>query len=268
MLTLMTLVSVLSVLPLMAFSSSTATISNANFANVTNSIAEVRQLVAKDFVTVKGNEASKGIIRNDAQVYNYVAKGATVTDTDGKAWIPRIMSESLSATHISPDAMKEEANEVASAVSVSPSIIKVNTPNNTGIEASFFVTRNGDVFIWPPYEYDDALYVTTNQYICEESGDGMYVVGQGNPVSYDDIDLEDIKGIIFEDKKYDYATDKYIVYDDVTVLIDSKHAEPQISINSITDASVLEKTPAVYYKDMPNAKSPVGLETNEMYRGK
>ena len=143
------------ILAAVAFGTSTRTITNANYSTFTNAVGEVRTALMERATTVKGEEAARGTSRTDAQVYNYVAKGATTNDQ----WLSRRMADELTATRIEPEVI----SDVLGLKNLNT--IKVNTTKGQGIEVSYFVTKSGDVFVWPPYEYEDKYYVNDDKTI-------------------------------------------------------------------------------------------------------
>ncbi len=246
LITLVITIIVVIILAMVAFGSSTQTITNANFSNFTNNVSEVQQAISEVCTTLKGNEAAKGTERNDAQVYNYAAKGATVLDASGESWLTRGMSQDLTATYVNPDTYEEVFGRDL------PNM-KVNTTNGSNKLVSYFLTRTGKVFIWPPYEYtdgdEDGLYVMPGEqvgYIGESNGtSGEYVVGTGKKLSYNDVKLEDIKAIVIDGTK---------------IVIDSTKDAPASGDKIKADTANLETKATVYYKDVSNATRPVGIE--------
>lgn len=245
LITLVITIIVVIILAMVAFGSSTQTITNANFSNFTNNVSEVQQAISEVCTTLKGNEASRGTERNDAQVYNYAAKGATKLDPSGESWLTRGMSQELTATYVNPDTYKDVFGRDL------PNM-RVNTTNGSNKQVSYFLTRTGKVFIWPPYEYTTdgqaGLYVMPGEnagYLGTKSGD-FYIIGTGDKVSYDDVKLADIKGISI---------------DGVEIVIEGTKAAPDTKIEATT--ADLAKVPTVYYNDVSNATRPVGVEYPE-----
>ena len=152
MISLVITIIVIIILAAVAFGSSTDTIENANFSNFTNNVSEVQGLLDQQAVTLKGNEGKNGVSRTDAQVYNYIAKGATLVDEAGENWLSRADATKLSCTELSGDAM-------ATVIDYELPKIKVATLGSNGVNCTYFVTNTGKVFVWPPYIYENELYV-------------------------------------------------------------------------------------------------------------
>lgn len=170
MISLVITIIVIIILAAVAFGSSTDTIENANFSNFTNNVSEVQGLLDQQAVTLKGNEGKEGVSRTDAQVYNYIAKGATVVDEDGTAWLSRAHANSLAATKLSGDVMEK-------VIDYALPEIKVSTASSNSVKCSYFVTNEGKVFVWPPYIYENELYVNGDTKIegaTADSGEGVY----------------------------------------------------------------------------------------------
>ncbi len=152
MISLVITIIVIIILAAVAFGSSTDTIENANFSNFTNNVAEVQGLLDQQAVTLKGNEGKEGVSRTDAQVYNFLAKGATTFEDNTKYWLTRADASAIGCTQLSGDVM-----ETVIDYELPP--IKVSTSGANAVECSYFVTNEGKVFVWPPYIYEDNLYV-------------------------------------------------------------------------------------------------------------
>ena len=217
------------ILAAVAFGTSTRTITNANYSTFTNAVGEVRTALMERVTTVKGEEAAKGRTRTDAQVYNYVAKNGEVRGKssgdsgDNDSWLSRGYANTLEATRIEPEVIKD----VLGLKNLNT--IKVNTDDGQGIEVSYFVTRSGDVFVWPPYEYENKYYVNDDKSIT--------VTG---------------------------STATSIPFTGVTVNIDNNQDASSTPAGPGTTAPTAS-TKTVYWKDKPGANSPRGWESNGVY---
>lgn len=152
MISLVITIIVIIILAAVAFGSSTDTIDNANFSNFTNNVAEVQSLFQQQAINLKGQEGAKGVSRTDAQVYNFLATGATTIPESGEAWLSRADATDIKCTQLAPKYMKE-------AIDYELPTIKVATRDANSIECSYFVTSEGQVFVWPPYIHQNELYV-------------------------------------------------------------------------------------------------------------
>lgn len=163
MISLVITIIVIIILAAVAFGSSTDTIENANFSNFANNIAEVQNLLDQKVIALKGIEGKNGVQRTDAQVYNYVAKGATLVDKEGKNWLTRSLAEKMACTQLSGDAMPKVLDYELPE-------IKTSTIYTNSVKCSYFVTKNGTVFVWPPYIYNNELYVNGDTKLVDENG--------------------------------------------------------------------------------------------------
>ncbi|MBQ9280143.1 MAG: hypothetical protein IJ215_03765, partial [Clostridia bacterium] len=233
------------ILAAVAFGTSTRTITNANWSTFTNAVGEVRTALQERVTTVKGEQAAKGITRSDAQVYNFVAKGGDIVREGGPennngttvsgdvsgdvndAWISSAFANSLTATRIEPAVIKE----VLGLKNLNT--IKVNTPLATNREVSYFVTNKGDVFVWPPYEYEGKMYVNETTVVAETANTlptGSIKVG------------------------------------DVTVVLSGAESSPTVTARAAASATNAGSGVAtVHYKDGSSATRPVGQETSYLF---
>ena len=79
----------------------------------------------------------------DAQAYNYVAKGGSSE------------SDFLPEAQVPDYTIIEETADIG----IDLPEIKVNTPTETGVKVKYAVTKEGKVFIWPPYSYENEYNV-------------------------------------------------------------------------------------------------------------
>lgn len=123
------------ILSTIAFNGSTSTICKANYAKFISNLNDVEEAIQSKSVTVRGFALAKERNLTDAQVYNYIAKGGN-TDEDY-----------LTAAEAPDYTVIEETADVW----IDLSEIKVNTLTQTGVNVRYAVTKDGTVFIWPPY---------------------------------------------------------------------------------------------------------------------
>ena len=130
---------VIIILATIAFNSSTSTISKANYSKFVSNIGEVQDAIQTKTVTVKGFAMAGGTQVTDGQVYNYVAKGGSSE------------SDFLPEAQVPGYTIIEETADIG----IDLPEIKVNTPTETGVKVKYAVTKEGKVFIWPPYSYEN-----------------------------------------------------------------------------------------------------------------
>ena len=137
------------ILAAIAFNSSTSTIEKANYSKFVTNIGEVRDAFKVAATTFKGEPAAAGKEITDKQASNVVAKGLARTASgddilpNGKVPVYTIID-------------KAKAKE---SVGIELPVIKVNTEEKTGVEVTYAVTDEGDIFVWPPYKYENKYYV-------------------------------------------------------------------------------------------------------------
>ena len=134
---------VIIILATIAFNSSTSTISKANYSKFVSNIGEVQDAIQTKTVTVKGFAMAGGTQVTDGQVYNYVAKGGSSE------------SDFLPEAQVPDYTIIEETADIG----IDLPEIKVNTPTETGVKVKYAVTKEGKVFIWPPYSYENEYNV-------------------------------------------------------------------------------------------------------------
>ena len=134
---------VIIILAAIAFNSSTSTISKANYSKFVSNIGEVQDAIQTKAVTVKGFTMAGGTQMTDAQAYNYVAKGGS------------------SESDFLPEAQVPDYTIIEKTADIGIDLpeIKVNTPTETGVKVKYAVTKEGKVFIWPPYSYENEYNV-------------------------------------------------------------------------------------------------------------
>lgn len=242
MISLVITIIVMIILAAVAFGSSTETITNATFADFQNDITEVQQFVDTKVTSVYGNLKAEGSNVNYQQVRNYVAKGATLLSGDAAedAWIPMAVSTKLAATRIEPTTAKAVfENELPS--------MTVNTASATKVPVSYFLTKSGKVFIWPPYlnEAEGLYYVNKEDVVKLPSGDNLLASNE-----------EAVVDMFF-------SNDYTITVGSDTVHINNKLAasDTQVSINNAN----LATEQVVFFKDQPKAAAAVGCETATFY---
>ncbi len=157
---------VIIILAAIAFNSSTNTIGKANYSKFVSNISEVEQAINERMVEVKGAMLAKGSQITDGQAFNYVAKGGK-TDDDFV-----VESRTPDYTII----------EKSADIGIKLPVMRVNTPTETNVEVKYAVTKNGKVFIWPPYPSENAYNIRDKEFVdgslVSSSGDiGITVAG-------------------------------------------------------------------------------------------
>ena len=147
------------ILAAIAFNSSTSTIGKANYSKFVSNISEVEQAINEKMIEIKGTMLAKGSQITDGQAFNYVAKGGK-TDDD-------FVVESRTPDYTIIDKSAD--------IGIKLPVMRVNTPTWTNVEVKYAVTKNGKVFIWPPYPSENAYNVRD-----KESVDSSLVSSSGD----------------------------------------------------------------------------------------
>ncbi len=137
------------ILAAIAFNSSTGTIGKANYSKFVSNISEVEQAINEKMIEVKGAMLAKGSQITDGQVFNYVAKGGR-TDSD-------FVVESRTPDYTIIDKSAD--------IGIKLPVMRVNTPSETNVDVKYAVTKNGKVFIWPPFPSENAYNIRDKEFV-------------------------------------------------------------------------------------------------------
>ncbi len=140
---------VIIILAAIAFNSSTSTIGKANYSKFVSNISEVEQAINEKMIEVKGAMLAKGSQITDGQAFNYVAKGGK-TDDD-------FVVESRTPDYTIIDKSAD--------IGIKLPVMRVNTPTETNVEVKYAVTKNGKVFIWPPFPSENAYNIRDKEFV-------------------------------------------------------------------------------------------------------
>ena len=140
---------VIIILAAIAFNSSTSTIGKANYSKFVSNISEVEQAINEKMIEVKGTMLAKGSQITDGQVFNYVAKGGK-TDDD-------FVVESRTPDYTIIDKSAD--------IGIKLPVMRVNTPSETNVDVKYAVTKNGKVFIWPPFPSENAYNIRDKEFV-------------------------------------------------------------------------------------------------------
>ena len=135
--------------------------SQAAFAGFASEMGDLQDTVAVAMLTAKGNEAIIGNRRTDAQLYNFVARGG-YDSISGEEWLNEEDASNISYTKI-------DSNYAANSLGISLPNRKTTNSMGEVTQMSYYVTPKGNVFCWPPYEFDGKRYVTSNVLVTENA---------------------------------------------------------------------------------------------------
>ena len=155
---------VIIIIAAISFSASIGTVEMANYTKIVDNMDKVQAAITEKALDLKGYEAEKGKRRTDGQVYNYVAKGGTTREDFVQ------IGYEPGYTIIEKDA----------DIGIKLPEIKVNTPDEANVEVTWAVTKDGEIFVWPPYTYKTEKYITKDDKVDEslvgKSGDSDVVI--------------------------------------------------------------------------------------------
>ena len=150
---------VIIILAAIAFNSSTSTIGKADYSKFVSNLSEVQDAITAKATEFKGNSVAKGVQITDEQAYNYVAKGGKTED------------DVLPSSRIADYTIIEKTADIG----IKLPVMKVNTPTKSKVEVTYAVTRDGKVFIWPPFENEGTYSIrdkeTVDKSLVEAEGE-------------------------------------------------------------------------------------------------
>ena len=138
------LVAVRILLKVMVMDDTTDIIQSANYSKFSSNVLEVENAITVKKREIKELELSKGSEITDAQIYNYIAKGGTSE------------ADFLEDAQVPDYTIIDESADLGIKL---PEIKVYYTSKNEGEIVKYAITKYGDLFIWPPYEYDNEYYI-------------------------------------------------------------------------------------------------------------
>ncbi len=138
------LVAVRILLKVMVMDDTTDIIQSANYSKFSSNVLEVENAITVKKREIKDLELSKGSEITDAQIYNYIAKGGTSE------------ADFLEDAQVPDYTIIDESADLGIKL---PEIKVYYTSKNEGEIVKYAITKYGDLFIWPPYEYDNEYYI-------------------------------------------------------------------------------------------------------------
>ena len=179
MVSLVITIIVMLILVAVAYGASLQTVDEADYSKYVSDFSDVATAFEEKSMTVKGEKAADSNQKNIEQVYNYVAKAGK----DDEEFL--VISELPAYTII-----KDEAQ-------LGIELPKMTVESGTGkrVQAKFATTKNGEVFLWPPYEYEQKLDITPNNVVEHKMQTTITVGKETFEIVLDPVDgsLVDIK---------------------------------------------------------------------------
>ena len=147
LITLIITIIVVIILAVIVMRGTGGTIEQANYSSYMDDLGKVKEAVKTKAMEVKGEYLIDGRVVSMEEIYHYVAKGGkTGEDFVGKANVPAYTI------------IDREKADIG--IEIPTRNIESGTARNVQIQ--YIVTKEGEVFAWPPYEYEDKLYITEN----------------------------------------------------------------------------------------------------------
>jgi hypothetical protein len=143
----------------------TDSITQGQFSGFASEVATVQEAVDVAMFNAQGDEVQKGNTRTDAQLYNFIARGGIDVVDDNKEWLVQADAASIPCTLINEQYAKD-------SIGVELPVRRVETYKGTNQNVSYYVTPKGQVFVWPPYMYQDKSYITGD--VTVKSGDAAF----------------------------------------------------------------------------------------------
>ena len=138
------LVAVRILLKVTVMDDATDIIQSANYSKFSSNVLEVENAITVKKREIKDLELSRGSEITDAQIYNYIAKGGTSE------------ADFLEDAQVPDYTIIDESADLEIEL---PEIKVYYTSKNEGEIVKYAITKYGDLFIWPPYEYDNEYYI-------------------------------------------------------------------------------------------------------------
>ncbi|MBQ8299716.1 MAG: copper amine oxidase N-terminal domain-containing protein [Clostridia bacterium] len=165
-------------------STSNTTIENAKFASFAVGVSDVQMGFDVASVSKYGNERALGKNVSYEQVYNYVAKGGEYAN---EKYLPVNEAKALKCTKIN----EQYAEDV---LEMPLPVVSVKNENGKNVNASYYVTNEGKVFVWPPFEAKDGYYVSSRDILESKNESEIFKNGYKFMVGNVEIEVgKDIK---------------------------------------------------------------------------
>lgn len=141
-------------------------VSKAEFNGFVNDMFDVQERFQVAMLSAKSNEEKKGNDRTDAQLYNYVARGGKKVIIEENDWLLQNEAENIACTIINSE-------YAGNTIGLDLPISKATDSNGTKVQVSYYITPNGEVFSWPPHEYDGKSYVSYDVIVKDKKGNDL-----------------------------------------------------------------------------------------------
>ena len=177
---------VLLILSAIVFLSSMETIEEADYSKYTSNVSDVSTAFYEKSTAVNGDKTAENNQKNIEQVYNYVAKNGKTEEN----FLPQ--NEIPTYTII--------RNENQLGIQLPNMIVESGTGKR--VPVTYATTKGGQIFTWPPYEYEEKFWITTNDTVENKMVTEITVGKEKFEISIDPIygTLEKAPGSVEDDE--------------------------------------------------------------------
>ena len=165
-------------------------VQRAKYSQFVNALGENRTMLQTVAVTVKGYAAMNGFIYTDAQIYNYIARAENLEIENPVVDVTRAEANEIACTKINVEKFENSTGE------------NLLTLNSEDYNPDFYITKTGTVFAWPPYEYENELYITAYEVVTDGQYGEAIKADEADSIIYDDDFKIYVDGIEIEVGKY------------------------------------------------------------------
>ncbi len=144
MITVVITIVVILILALVAFGSSGDVMDNTDYSKFVNNLSEVGYAFENASVDIQGSSMLVNNKKRDEQIYNFIAKGGQKE----KDFL--IMSKVPDYTIIQDSA----------EIGMDLPNMKIESGTGKMLAAKYVTSKTGQVFVWPPFEYEGKYYIT------------------------------------------------------------------------------------------------------------
>ena len=144
MVSLVITIIIMLVLSAIVFAASMQTVDEADYSKYVSNVSDVSTAFYEASTAVNGEKVAESNEKKETQVYNYVAKA-------GKGENDFLAQNEVPSYTI----LKDEEQ-----IGIKLPKMKVESGTGKRVPVTYATTKNGKIFTWPPYDYDNKLYIT------------------------------------------------------------------------------------------------------------
>ena len=144
------------------FVGSMKTVDEADYSKYVSNVSDVSAAFYEASTTVNGEKVAESNEKKDTQVYNYVAKAGKGED------------DFLAQNEVPIYTVLKDEEQIG----IKLPKIKVESGTGKRVPLTFATTKNGKIFTWPPYDYDNKLYITEYDTVEHKMQTEIVVAGE------------------------------------------------------------------------------------------